>query len=125
MNATSHALRGYATNAASTRSDRRTEYEAIARITKSLRETAMKAKTDYPAYVEALNLNERLWTALIVDIANADNPLPVELKARLAYLGDFTRHHTRKVLRENASVMPLLEINMAILRGLKLEGPGK
>lgn len=117
------ALRGYADNAASTRNDRRTEYDVIARVTKDLRDKAMTAKTDFPGYAEALHRNQQLWTALMVDLSDDANPLPDDLKARLAYLADFTRHHTGKILRDNASVMPLLEINMAVMRGLKTEGP--
>ena len=125
MNAITQAMRGYADNAASTRNERRTEYEAIARITKQLRDRAVTAKRDFPAYVDALHRNQQLWTTLIVDIADEGNPLPKDLKARLAYLADFTRHHTGRILRENASVLPLLEINMAVMRGLKSEGPAR
>ncbi|MFL4469467.1 flagellar biosynthesis regulator FlaF [Tateyamaria armeniaca] len=123
MSATSQALRGYATNAASTRSDRRAEYEIIARVTQELRDRAVKQKSDFPAFVEALHNNQRLWTALVVDVADIKNPLPKELKARIVYLAEFTANHSRQVLKKKASVMPLLEINMAVLRGLKKEGP--
>lgn len=123
MNATSQALRGYAENAVSTRSDRRAEYEIIARVTQELRDRAVQSKTNFAAFAEALHTNQRLWTSLVVDIANADNPLPKELKARIIYLSEFTRHQTRRILRGEASVMTLLEINMAVLRGLKNEGP--
>lgn len=122
MNATSQALRGYAENALSTKSDRRSEYEVIAKVTQQLRDTAVASKTDFPAFASALHLNNRLWTALVVDIADEKNPLPQALKARIMYLSEFTRHHTRRVLRENASVLPLLEVNMAVLRGLKADG---
>ncbi len=123
MSATSQALRGYANNAASTRSDRRAEYEVIARVTHELRDRAMKKKTNFPAFVEALHNNQRLWTALVVDVMDAENPLPKELKARIVYLAEFTNHHSRQVLQKKASILPLLEINMAVLRGLKNEGP--
>lgn len=125
MNATSQALRGYSENAVSTRSDRRAEYDVIARITHQLRDRAVESKTNFSAYAEALHKNQQLWTTLIVDVADPENPLPSDLKARLAYLADFTTHQTRKILREKASVLPLLEINMALLRGLKTEGPVK
>lgn len=118
-------MRGYAENAVSTRNGRRAEYETIARVTQKLRDTAVKSKTDFPGYVEALHLNQKLWTALVVDVADAANPLPDELKARIIYLAEFTQHQTRKILREGASIMPLLEINMAVLRGLKKEGPSQ
>ncbi|MEL7091358.1 MAG: flagellar biosynthesis regulator FlaF [Pseudomonadota bacterium] len=125
MNATSQALRGYAENAQSTRSERRSEYDVVARVTQGLRDAATRAKSDFPAFAEALYLNQRLWTALVVDLVDDRNPLPADLKARLVYLGEFTNHHTRKVLRDGASVMPLLEINLAVMRGLKTEGAAK
>lgn len=123
MSATSQALRGYANNAASTRSDRRAEYEVIARVTHELRDRAVKKKTNFPAFVEALHNNQRLWTALVVDVMDAKNPLPKELKARIVFLAEFTNHHSRQVLQKKVSILPLLEINMAVLRGLKNEGP--
>lgn len=123
MSATSQALRGYATNAVSTRSDRRAEYEVIGRVTQELRDRAVTQKADFPAFAQALHNNQRLWTALVVDIMDAKNPMPAELKARIIYLAEFTNHHSRQVLRKKASIMPLLEINMAVLRGLKKEGP--
>ena len=123
MNATSQALRGYAEHSVSTRSDRRAEYEVIARVTQELRDSALKSKTNFPAFAEALHTNRRLWTTLVVDIADAKNPFPKELKGRIAYLAEFTNHQTRRILRDKASVIPLLEVNMALLRGLKKEGP--
>ncbi|WP_299684811.1 flagellar biosynthesis regulator FlaF [uncultured Tateyamaria sp.] len=125
MNATTLAMRGYAENAVTTRNERRSEYDVFARVTQGLRDTATKAKANFPAYAEALHLNRRLWTALVVDLADPENPIPSDLKARVLYLSEFTQHHTRKILRDGASVMPLLEINMAVMRGLKSEGPSK
>ena len=125
MNATSLATRGYAENATTVRNDRRSEYDVFGRVTKALRDTATKAKSDFPAYAEALDLNRRLWTALVGDVADPANPIPADLKARVIYLSEFTQLHTRKILREGASVMPLLEINMAVMRGLKSEGPSQ
>jgi len=122
VSATTQAMRGYAEHASSTRSQRRSEYDVIARVTRELRDCAVRAKSDFPAFAKALHTNQKLWTALVVDIADANNPLPADLKARIIYLADFTRQHTSRVLRENASVMPLLEINMAVLRGLKTDG---
>ncbi|WP_189367027.1 flagellar biosynthesis regulator FlaF [Tateyamaria omphalii] len=119
----SQALKGYTEHATSTKSGRRSEYEVIAKVTQQLRDRAMDAKTNYAAYADALHTNQRLWTALVVDVVDDQNPLPAELKARIVYLAEFTRHHTRRILRKKASVLPLLEINMAVLRGLKQEGP--
>ena len=78
-------------------------------------------KGDFPALVEALHENNKLWTALAIDVANPDNLLPDELRARIAYLADFTLQHTQKVMRKKENAVPLLEINAAILKGLKQE----
>jgi len=67
---------------------------------------------------EAIHDNRRLWTTLAVDVADADNSLPKELRAQIFYLAEFTHQHSSKVLNGQASVAPLIEINMAILRGL-------
>ena len=121
----SQALKGYAEHATSTRSGRRSEYEVIAKVTQQLRDRAVGSKTNFAAFADALHLNQKLWTALVVDVADEANPLPDELKARIIYLAEFTRHHTGRILRNKASVLPLLEINMAVLRGLKQEGAVK
>lgn len=118
----SQALKGYAEHATSTKSGRRSEYEVIAKVTQQLRDRAVDSKTNFPAFADALHLNQKLWTALVVDVADEANPLPEDLKARIIYLAEFTRHHSRRILRDKASVLPLLEINMAVLRGLKQEG---
>lgn len=120
MNATSLAQRAYAPSAAPTRSARSIEYDVIARITYRLKRAIEARKL--PALLEALDENRKLWRALATDVADKDNGLPDELRARLFYLYEFTDHQTQKVIREKASAVPLLEVNTAILRGLKHEG---
>ena len=122
MNAFSTAQRGYAANAAPTRTDRRGEYEVIAQVTRRLRSAAQDSTRNFGSYAEALHDNRRLWTNLAVDVADNGNGLPETLRARVIYLAEFTAQHTSKILRKQASVMPLLEINMAVLRGLKGNG---
>jgi len=105
----------------STRSDRRSEYDVFAKVTRRLREAAQTAKTDFPGYASALHDNQRLWTALSVDVLAPENRLPDNIKARILYLAEFTRVHSQKILNEHAPVLPLLEINVAVMRGLKTE----
>jgi flagellar protein FlaF len=71
-----------------------------------------------PALAAAVHDNRRLWTILAADVADPANPLPAALRARLVYLAEFTRVHSGKVLREGASPDPLIEINIAVMRGL-------
>lgn len=120
MNASAMAQRAYAPTNVSTRSDRSIEYDVIARITARIK-AAIVADT-FPKLLEALHDNRKLWRTLAVDVADEDNNLPAELRARIFYLAEFTDHHTARVIREKESAIPLLEVNMAVLRGLKGEG---
>lgn len=114
------AQRAYAPTTAPTRSNRSMEYDVIARITYRLKK-AVEGKELGPL-ISALHENRKLWRTLASNVADPDNPLPKELRARLYYLSEFTNHHTSEVIRKNASAMPLIEVNTAILRGLKSEG---
>ncbi|MCX7565793.1 flagellar biosynthesis regulator FlaF [Sulfitobacter sp. F26169L] len=117
MNATVLAHIGYAPTAAPLKSARKAEYDVIARITSRLT-TAIKAK-DFNRLVHALHENRTLWRKLAMDVASPENLLPDDLRARLIYLAEFTEHHTRKVINREDSATPLVEVNTAILRGLK------
>ncbi|SDX46646.1 flagellar protein FlaF [Ruegeria halocynthiae] len=113
------AQRAYAQPAAPTRTPRDTEYEAISRITHRLKAAAARKATDFGEFVQALHENRRLWSVLATDVADADNALPNNLRARIFYLAEFTEQHSSQVLGNKATIEPLLEINMAVLRGLR------
>lgn len=122
MQAISQARRAYSSAAAPTRTTRGTEYEVLARITHRMKSSAAQGRSGFPALAEALHDNKKLWHIFAIDVADKDNALPEELRARLFYLAEFTELHTSKVLARKASVEPLIDINTAILRGLRNEG---
>ncbi|MEJ2023293.1 MAG: flagellar biosynthesis regulator FlaF [Maritimibacter sp.] len=113
------AKTAYATNKAPIRTPRGTEYEAFVRVTQRLKAAADKGDMGFADLAQALHLNRRLWTILASDVADKDNTLPQELRARIFYLAEFTTQHSRKVLKGEDTVLPLLEINMAVMRGLR------
>lgn len=117
MNAFAQAQRAYAPTEAPTKTARSAEYDVIGRISSRIKRAIQK--DDFPALVAALHENNQLWMALAIDVANPNNLLPDELRARIVYLAEFTRQHSQKVMRKNESAIPLLEINSAILKGLK------
>ncbi len=119
MNAISQAQRAYSSASAPIRTARGTEYDAIARITYQLKTAAAKGADDFSALVDAIQSNNKMWQIFAVDVADKNNSLPKELKAQIFYLAEFTRQHTSKVLARQANVTPLLDINLAILRGLR------
>lgn len=122
MNAQIMAQRAYAADRAPTRSAKSMEYEVIARVTHRMKDAAKKGRRGFPELARALHDNRELWALLAADVSDADNGLPADLRARIFYLGEFTRHHSSQVLAGKAGVAPLLEINTAVLKGLRAEG---
>ena len=123
MSSATMAQRAYASTAETVRTPRSVEFQVIARITHRLKK-AIQSK-DKRALIEAMHENRILWNALAADVASPGNELPNDLRARIFYLAEFTAQHTRKVLRDEESAVPLLEINAAILGGLQTEGTSK
>ncbi|WP_158965698.1 flagellar biosynthesis regulator FlaF [Chachezhania sediminis] len=119
MNAQNLAQRGYTKAAASTRTPRGIEYEALARITHRLRQADAQGSNNFPKLAQALHDNGKLWDLFAIDVADPGNNLPADLRARIFYLAEFTREHTSKVLARKANITPLLDINTAIMRGLR------
>lgn len=119
MTPNSLAQRAYQQAAAPTKTPGKLEYDVIARVTHRLKSSAQRGKKGFSALAEAVHENRTLWTRLAVDVADSGNGLPQELRARIFYLAEFTNHHSTKVLSSGASVRPLLEVNTAILRGLR------
>ncbi len=115
------ARSAYSDAATPTRTGRGTEYEVFARVTRRLRQL-QDGNAGFPALVRALHDNRSLWTVLAADVATATNGLPIELRARILYLSQFTAHHTRRVLAGEATVDAIIDINTAVMRGLRGEG---
>ncbi|MFN3824070.1 MAG: flagellar biosynthesis regulator FlaF [Pseudorhodobacter sp.] len=126
MTSFSLAIDAYARPDAPLRSSRTIEYDLFARVTRRLTLASRAREADFPALVAALHENDRLWRTLAVDVADPGNALPASLRAQLFYLHEFTVAHSRKVAEEGASVDVLIDINTAIMRGLRgMTGDGK
>jgi len=119
MSNTQLAQSAYASATAITPSTRDPESRAFAEVTKRLAGTTTNTPEGFPHLVEALHINQRLWTILATDVAEPGNNLPQALRAQIFYLAEFTRAHSAKVLRERASPEILVEVNTAIMRGLR------
>ena len=99
-----------------------TEIEIILETTRRLKSAAESRHDDFPKFASALQDNRKLWITLASDVANSGNALPAELRAKIFYLSEFTQDYTRKVLSEKLDINPLLDINLAVLRGLTATG---
>ncbi len=116
------ALSAYGRPDAPVRSTRAIEYDLFARVTRAITAAVSRGATDRPALVRALYDNTTLWRTLAIDVADPGNALPATLRAQLFYLFEFTTAHSRKVLDGSATADALVEINTAVMRGLRGEG---
>ena len=113
------ALRAWSRAEPATRTPRALEYDLLARLTARLTAASSRRRDDHPAFVRALNDNLTLWSTLAADVAGDGNGLPPQLRARLFYLYQFTAHHTRAILDGQGAVDVLVDINTAVMRGLR------
>jgi len=86
------------------------------RLQKAIADTGPGA---FPALAAAMLDNNRLWTVFAVDLSDAGNQFPQDLRARLFYLAEFVIQHTPKVLNGSAKADALVDINLAVMRGLR------
>ncbi len=107
---------GVATRALGT--DRDVEYRVFGQVTGRLAR-ALEDGTGIAALAEAIHENNRLWTALAVDLAGPDNALSDPLKAQLLGLAIFARKEGDRVLAGGGDLRMLIEINTTIMAGLR------
>lgn len=106
------------------RSPRSIEYDLFARATQRLTAAWSRRGEDYPGFARALHDNTRLWRTLAVDVSDEGNALPPDLRARLFYLYEFTADHSRRLLKGEGSADVLIDINTAVMRGLRGDSGG-
>lgn len=101
------------------RTERDQEYLAFSRITRQLQQALDTG--DRRAMIEAAYANNQLWTVLAADLAQPANALPEQTKAGLLSLAIFSIKRGQKVLTDNMSAEPLIEINLKMMKGLRGE----
>jgi len=122
MNIAALARSTYSDASAPIKTERSTEYQIFAQITHRLTKASADDVASFIDLAEAIHENRRLWAILAVDVADKENGLPAQLRARIFYLAEFTENHSRKVLAKEATTTALVEINTAIMRGLRAGG---
>jgi len=122
VNALIHPKTGYTQPDATLRPMRSIEYEALVRTTRLLATAWPRRKDDFPALAAALNRNLQLWSTLAADVASPENGLPAPLRAQLFYLYEFCEQHSRGILEGRGSIEVLIDINTAVMRGLRGQG---
>ena len=118
---TALAQAAYAPASPATHTPRDIEYHAFAHVTGKLAEARDGAAEigGLAKLAEAMFDNVRLWATLAADCASDANQLPRELRAQIVGLANFARTHMTKVLAGSETADALIEVNMAIMRGLR------
>lgn len=109
--------RAYGSNAL--RSARDTEYDVFSRVTRLLREASRDGRGRDTIF--AVYKNNELWTILATDLSDPANALPREVKAGLISLAIFSLRHGKTVLAGDATIDALIEVNIAVMKGLRGE----
>ncbi|MEQ8936612.1 MAG: flagellar biosynthesis regulator FlaF [Amphiplicatus sp.] len=109
----------YAHSARSTASPRALEYQVFARVTRAL-SVAGEGFDRFALLYKAIDDNLILWTKHASDVAVEKNQLSAELRSKIFYLFEFTRQHSAKVLNDGADPSVLVDINTAVMRGLRV-----
>jgi flagellar protein FlaF len=119
MDVAAKAANGYRAVRLHTDSPRSIEAQLFAEITAGLVRAQRAGKPGFQALVAALHNNRTLWEALLADLALDSNALPTPLKAQLIQLGHFVRQFTARVLKGEDDVQALIDVNNAVLEGLR------
>jgi len=118
VNIIEQARQAYSPQTSALRTGRSAEHQLFSEATSRLRKTASNLPNNFAAFAEAIHANRAIWTHFAAQVADDENALSEDLRARIFYLSEFTSFHSRKVLKQEADIGPLIEINAAIMRGL-------
>jgi flagellar protein FlaF len=124
MDVAAQAANGYRAVQLQTHSARSIEAKLFAEITAALVRAQRAGRPGFQDLVTALHRNRTLWDALLADLANEANALPTPLKGQLIQLGHFVRQFTARLLKGEDDVQVLIDVNHAILEGLRATHQG-
>ena len=97
---------------------KKAELDAFEKATNGLIENQSKEPGDQE-YIDAIDLNRRLWRTLESDLASRENQLPDALKAKLISVAMWVERHSTLVEQGEARVDSLIEVNQSIIKGLE------
>ncbi len=110
---------GYKTTTRETATSKDIELKVFSSITSQLNSIDSGEAGGFAKLAEVLHENVQLWTTIMADVADNRNQLPLELRAQIFNLGEFIRRHTFKVLEGVEPVDAIVDINKAIIAGLR------
>lgn len=113
------AKTGYKTTTRETATSKDIELKIFSSVTSQLSNIDPEEPGGFTKLAEVLHENVQLWTTIMADVAGDGNQLPLELRAQIFNLGEFIRRHTLRVLEGADTVDAIVDINRAIIAGLR------
>jgi flagellar protein FlaF len=112
------SLRAYQQAAQRAETPRDVEYRLFAQVTRALLDVKSTPREDIRAWIDILHWNRRVWAALADDCAQVDNALPDATRAQIISLSLFVHRTTSQVMRREAEIDVLIDLNRTMMQGL-------
>jgi flagellar protein FlaF len=112
------SLRAYQQAAQRSETPRDAEYRLFAQVTRALMDVKSRPREDVAAWIDVLHWNRRVWATLADDCSNPANALSDATRAHIISLSLFVHRHTSHVMRREADVETLIDINRMMMQGL-------
>jgi flagellar protein FlaF len=112
------SLRAYQQAAQRSETPRDAEYRLFAQVTRALMDVQAKPRDDVAAWIDVLHWNRRVWATLADDCSSPSNALPEATRAHIISLSLFVHRHTSHVMRREADIEALIDINRMMMQGL-------
>jgi flagellar protein FlaF len=112
------SLQAYQKAQRSAEHPRDTEYRLFAQVTQALIEANKVGRNNIPQFVDALDWNRRLWSALAIDCSSKGNQLPDALRAQIISLSLWVSRFSSDAAGTGASLEPLIDVNKTVMAGL-------
>ncbi|MEM1138460.1 MAG: flagellar biosynthesis regulator FlaF [Pseudomonadota bacterium] len=112
------SLQAYQATQKTVESPREAEYRIFGQVTSAL-VRAEENTDDLKARIDAVGDNRKLWSALAMDCATEGNGLPDVLRAQIISLSIWVGKYSTEVMTAKASMEPLIDVNRAVMEGLK------
>lgn len=109
-----YGLKRYNQSTAQSMTPRQVEAMAFAQSIEMLR--AAKNQKDR---LHALSLNQKLWSAVLREVALEDNGFPEILKKDLLNLANWATKYSVRAMLHDISLKPLIDVNQDMLDGLR------
>ena len=114
------SIKAYQRAATQAENPRELEYRAFGQVTAGLMRVKEGVSVGAGVIAQELDANRRLWNILSADCATPENGLPIALRAQIISLALWVARYSSQVLREDADISPLIDVNRTMMEGLAL-----